>query len=214
MNQPKDVSRLQELSEKTGIEMIVIDEAEKITGTQAEHFKRWMIGSSYVGDPIQSTIHQQYPRKKTVLLPGISFPVDRTLAEQVVDNLNKKFAYRNCITFISDDRRDDKRFVVTLIHSFDKYNSLRLQETSGGSYHFSTDAIITKLRAFEQKYPFHFVGVSNDWLTLKTLESPNDWIDFTSEIIKVCPTEKGSVPMKEMAKAFQKDDGKVFMWWD
>ena len=48
MNQPKDLGRLQELSEKTGIEMVVIDEAEKITGTQAEHFKRHLIGSSYI----------------------------------------------------------------------------------------------------------------------------------------------------------------------
>ena len=73
MNQSKDLNRLQELSEKTGIEMVVIDEAEKITGTKAEHFKRWLIGSSYASDSIQSSVRQEYPRTKTVLLPGVTF---------------------------------------------------------------------------------------------------------------------------------------------
>lgn len=212
MNQPKDVNRLQSLSENTGIEMVLIDEAEKITGSQAEHLKRRLNGSSYTADPIQSTIHQQYPRTKTVLLPGISFPVDRTIAEQVVDSLNKKFAYRSCIAFISDDEREDNRYVVSLINSSDKYNTLRLQETTGGSYRFSTDTLITKLKAFEQKYPFRFVGVGNDWLTIKALGAPGDWRDFAVEVTKVCPSEDWRVD--EIAEMFKKDDGKVFMWWD
>ncbi|MBS1610205.1 MAG: DUF4253 domain-containing protein [Bacteroidetes bacterium] len=206
------MNRLQDLSEKTGIEMIVVDEAEKITGTQAEHFKRWLIRSSYAGDPIQSTIQQPAPKTKTVLLPGISFLVDPKLAEQVVDSLNQRFAYRSCIAFISDDRREDKKYVVSLIHSFDKYNTLRLQETSGGSYHFSTDTLITKLKVLEQKYPFRFVGVGNDWLTIQTLETPKEWKDFAAEVLRVCPNEETNIDA--MAKEFQKDGGKVFMWWD
>jgi hypothetical protein len=212
MNQPKDLNRIQDLSEKTGIKMIVIDEAEKLTWTQAEHFKRWLIRSSYAGDPIHSSIQQPAPKTKTVLLPGISFPVDRTLAEQVVDSLNQKFAYRSCISFISDDRREDRKYVVSLIHSFDKYNALRLQETSGGSYHFSTDTLITKLKAFEQKYPFSFIGVGNDWLTIQTINTPTDWRDFADEVMKVCPTEEPNP--EETTKEFQKERGKVFMWWD
>ncbi len=212
INQPNDENRLQDLSEKTGIEMVVIDEAEKITGTQAEHFRRLLIRSSYAGDPIQSNILQPAPKTKTVLLPGISFPVDPKLAEQVVDNLNRKFAYRSCISFISDDRREGQKYVVSLIHSFDKYNALRLQETSGGSYHFSTDTLITKLKVFEQKYPFRFIGVGNDWLSIQTVDTPKDWRDFANEVMKVCPTEKPN--LQETAKEFEKERGKVFMWWD
>jgi hypothetical protein len=212
MNQPKDLNRLQDLSEKTGIEMIVIDEAEKLTGTQAEHFKRWLIRSSYASDPIQSTIEQPAPKTKTVLLPGVSFLVDRASAERVVDNLNQKFAYRSCIAFISDDRREDNMYVVSLIHSTDKYNTLRLQETSGGSYHFSTDTLIAKLKVFEQMYPFRFIGVGNDWLTIQTVETPKAWRDFANEVMKVCPTDEPKP--EETAKEFQKEGGKVFMWWD
>jgi hypothetical protein len=212
MNQPKDLNRLQDLSEKTGIEMIVIDEAEKLTGTPAEHFKRWLILSSYISDPIQSTIEQQSPKTKTVLLPGVSFLVDRASAEQVIESLNQKFAYRSCVAFISDDRREDKMYVISLIQSFDKYNTLRLQETSGGSYHFSTDTLITKLKVFEQKYPFRFIGVGNDWLTIQTLNTPKDWKDFAAEVMKICPTEETNP--EETAEEFQKEAGKVFMWWD
>ena len=87
-----------------------------------------------------------------------------------------------------------------------------MQETTGGSCHFSTDTLITKLKVFEQKYPFRFVGVGNDWLTIKTLNTPKDWKDFAAEVLKVCPNKESNV--EEMAKAFQKNDGKVFMWWD
>ena len=73
MDNSKNLARLKDLSEKTGIEMIVIDEAEKITKTAATRFVRSIMLSSYIDDPIQSTIRQETPKCKTVELPGISF---------------------------------------------------------------------------------------------------------------------------------------------
>jgi hypothetical protein len=213
METQNNISQIQELSEKTGIEMIVIDEAHKITGVPAKHFKRQLIGSRYISDPIQSNIQQQYPRTKTVLLPGISFLINHSLAEQMVSSLNKKFAYRSCIAFISDDQtRVDKKHTISLIRSTDKYNTLRLQETSGGSYHFSTDSLIAKLKDFELKYPFQFIGVGSDWLLLKTIDEPKDWSDYAGAVMKVCPNEETNI--NEMAEALQKDKGRVSMWWD
>lgn len=209
-----NTNRLQELSEKTGIEMVVINEAEKIAGIEADHFKRRLILSRYVSDPIQSTIHQESPRTKTVLLPGISFRVDRKLAAQLVNSLNTKFAYRDCIAFISDNQGEEETRVVTLIQSSDKYNTLRLQETSGGSYFFSTDTLITKLKAFEEKYPFRFLGVGDDWLIIKPLNRPKNWVDFAAEVDKVCPDEDNNASLEDMAHMYQKDEGEVFMWWD
>ena len=89
---------------------------------------------------------------------------------------------------------------------------MRLQETSGGSHHFSTDTLIAKLKTFEQKYSFRFVGVGKDWLTIKTLDLPKDWKNFAAEVMKVCPNEESNV--EEVANEFQKEGGKVFMWWD
>lgn len=140
MEKPKNLDGTKNLSEKTGIEMIVIDEAEKITMTNATRFLRRFIGSSYIDDPIQSTIRQDFPRTKTVELPGISFLVDTNKIIELVETLNKKFAYRKCMTFISDDSfRDDKKQTISIINATDKFNALRLQETGGGSYIFSTD---------------------------------------------------------------------------
>jgi len=209
----KHIDAIKNLSEKSGIEMVVIDETEKITKTDAARFARRLMLSSYINDPIQSIIRQETPKGKTVELPGISFLVDHHEIEKLVDILNKKFAYRNCIAFISDNSfRDDKKQTISIIHSTDKYNALRLQETSGGSYIFSTDSLITNLNNLEQKYPFDFTGVGSDWVAIKIKSTPVDWEDLAKEILKVCPNEETTI--KEFAEALQKNNGQTTMWWD
>ena len=214
MDNSQNLIRLKELSEKSGIEMIVIDEAEKITNTKATRFLRSLILSSYIDDPIKSPIRQESPKGKTVELPGVSFLVEHDLIEKLVDTLNKKFAYRQCVAFISnDDTRNDKMQTISIIHSVDKYNSLRLQETSGGSYNFSTDSLVEKLQAFESKYPFHFIGVGDDWLLIKTNNIPIDWLDFAKEVLKICPIED-EIEINKYANDLKQSNGKVSMWWD
>jgi hypothetical protein len=214
MDNSKNLARLKDLSEKTGIEMIVIDEAEKITKTEATRFTRSLMLSSYAGDPIQSVIRQEAPKGKTVELPGISFLVEHDVIENLIDTLNKKFSYRQCLAFISDDNtRDDKKKSVSIIYSGDKYNTLRLQQTTGGSHHFSTDSLIGKLQAFEKKYPFQFIGVGDDWLLIKTNDTPKDWTDFAKEILRVCPPDD-DVDVNEYAEAIKSANGRVSMWWD
>ena len=194
--------------------MIVIDEAEKIVKAEAMRFKRGFMLSGFIDDPIQSTIRQETPKGKSVELPGISFLVKHDVIEQFVDTLNKKFSYRQCLAFISDDRTgDDKKQTVSIIYTTDKYNALRLQQTSGGSYHFFTDSLIEKLQAFEKKYPFHFIGVGDDWLLIKTNDRPKDWTDFAKEVLKICPPED-EVNIDKYAEEIKSTNGRVSMWWD
>ena len=214
MDSSQNLTRLKGLSEKTGIEMIVIEEAEEITKTEATRFLRSFMLSSYIDDPVQSATRQESPKAKTVELPGISFLVEHDLTEKLVDTLNKMFSYRQCLAFISDDRtRDDKKQTISIIHSSDKYNILRLQQTSGGSYLFSTDSLVEKLQAFEKKYPFHFIGVGNDWLLIKTDNTPKDWTDFAKEVLKVCPPED-EVNIDKYSDEIKDANGRVSMWWD
>lgn len=114
---------------------------------------------------------------------------------------------------ITNDTRNDKKQTVSIIHSADKYNILRLQETSGGDYLFSTDSLIEKLQAFESKYPFHFIGVGDDWLLIKPNNTPTDWIDFANEVLKVCSVED-KIEIKEYINSLKQDNGRVSMWWD
>lgn len=214
MGNSKNLAKLKDLSEKTGIEMIVIDEAEKITKTDASRFVRSLMLSSFIDDPIQSTIRQETPKTKTVELPGVSFLVEHSVIETIVDTLNKKFGYRQYLAFISnDDTRNDKKQTVTIVHSTDKYNILRLQQTSGGSYLFSTDSLIEKLQIFEKKYPFHFIGVGDDWLLIKTDDTPKDWIDLSNEVLKVRPLED-EVSIDEYTETIKNSNGRISMWWD
>lgn len=213
MDNSRNLEILKDLSEKTGIEMVVIDEAEKITKAEATRFVRGLLLSSYIDDPIQSTIRQESPKGRTVELPGVSFLVDCNVIEAIVDTLNKKFAYRHYMAFISnDDSRDDKKQSVSIIHSTDKYNALRLQETSGGNYLFSTDNLIEKLRAFEGKYPFHFIGVGDDWLLIKTNNTPTDWFDLAKEVLEVCPDDE--IDINDYVNGLKQGNGRISLWWD
>ena len=194
--------------------MIVIDEAEKIIKTEATRLTRSLMLSIYADDPIKSVIRQETPKGKTVELPGVSFLVEHDVIENLVDTLNKRFSYRQCLAFISDDSsRDDKKQSVSIIYSGDKYNTVRLQQTTGGSHHYSTDILIGKLQAFEKKYPFQFIGVGDDWLLIKTNDTPKDWTDFAKEILTVCPPDD-DVNDNEYAEAIKSANGRVSMWWD
>ncbi len=213
-NTQTHLEQIKTLSEKSGIEMLVIDGAEKMTKTEATRFTRGLMLSSYSDDPIQSSIRQETPRNRTVELPGVSFLVDNNIIETLVYKLNKKFAYRQYLTFISNDEtRSDKKQTISIIHGSDKYNILRFQETSGGSYQFSTDSLISKLQAFEGKYPFHFIGVGNDWLLIQTNDTPTDWLDFAKEVLKICPIEE-KIDVNEYTNGLKHENGRVSMWWD
>jgi hypothetical protein len=211
MNQPEQLNQLKELSEKTGIEMIVIEEAEKIANIKAGRFKRQFIGSIYVGDSIKSTISQEFPHAKTVELPGISLLVDADKAEDVVHKLNTRLAYRNCLSFISDDEyREDKKHTVSLICTSDKYNILRLQQVSGGGYIYSTENIIAGLQELEKRYPFEIIGTGADWCLLELKAQPQDWLDLGRQVFKICPSES---TIEEYAEGFRRENGKISLWW-
>jgi len=220
VNEQEHFRLMKTLSEKTGIEMLVIDEAEKITHVNATRLMGNFRGTSFTDDPIKSTIHQESPKGKTVELPGVSFLVDYAIDEALVDALNRKFSYRNCIAFISDDS-DDKKHTVSIIHATDKYNIVRLQEMSGGSDVYATDSLILKLKTLDQKYPFDFIGVGTDWCLLKFKTTPVDYKDFAKCILDVCPIDEeeptgNSVERyaDSIRKAFNGGKRNVSMWWD
>ena len=216
--QPK-VDTMKDLSEKTGIEMIVIDEAQKIMKVSATRFLGQFMGSSFVDDPIHSSIRQEFPKTKTVELQGISFLAEHDKIIELVDTINRKFAYRNCISFISDDNsRDDNKQTLTIIHSSDKFDMLRLQRTSGGSNLFSTDSLVLKLQELDKKYPFDFLGVGTDWCLLRFKEAPKDYMDFAKLVDKVCPLEDLTHITMEAYAGQLKDvftkSRNISMWWD
>lgn len=209
---PLDTKR--ELSEKTGIELMVIHKAEQITHTDATRFKRWFMGVAIAGDSAEGP-PQKRPRAKTVELPGISFLVNADSSVLLVDTLNSQLAYRDCVAFISDDTyREDKKQVVSIIHTTDKYDIVRMQETHGGADNFFTDSLIVRLKQLEQKYAFEFVAVGGDWMVLKPKGVISDWVGYASETLKVCPPEDHIEDVAAYAEALKEEEGKVLMWWD
>lgn len=194
--------------------MIVIHEAEKITGIEATRMVRRMMLTSYIEDPIQSNIRQVSPKGMTVELPGVSLLVPRERSTAMIDALNKLFAYREHLAFISnDDTRSDQTQTISIIKADDKYNMLRVQQTIAGNYITSTACLITRLQQFEIKYPFQFVGVGEDWLILRLNNTPVDSMDLTREFIKVCPPEH-EIDITKFSKVLLEPDNRLFMWWD
>ena len=212
MNQTRNLTELQELSEKTGIEMVVINEASKLVGSDADHYRRRLTISHYIDDPLQTSLGQKAPRTKTVELPGISFQVEEDRAEQLIHDLTSKFSYRQCLAFISDRTRDgNNNITISVICTSDKFDIFRLQQTTGGTYLDSTENIIAGLQALHKKYPFNIIGTDRGWCLLLIKEHPDSWIDLAKEVMKICPSESTA---EDWAKEIQKDNGKIFMWWD
>ena len=143
------------LSEKTGIELLVILAAEDITKSSAQRLKTYLAGASFPGD----SINQPQPKGKTVEIPGISFIVLADKKFDLIDLINKRISYRGYQAFVSDKSYDEKGHVtISVVKAENKYNVLRLQQTNGINYGISTDSLIAMLMSFDTKYPFEIVG--------------------------------------------------------
>lgn len=207
---PLDTKR--ELSEKTGIELAVIRKAEEITHADATRFKRWF--SLLLQDKADGLL-QRRPRTKTVELPGISLLVNGDSSIIMVDSLNRQLEMNNCIAFVSDDTyRDDKKQMVSIIRSADKYDIVRMQETHGSTEAYLTDSLIARLKYLEQKYAFEFIAVGEDWMLLRPKGVVIDWIDYASETLKAFPPEDHIEDVAAYADALKEEEGKVLLCWD
>lgn len=207
---PLDAKR--ELSEKTGIELTVIHKAEEITHGNATRFKRWF---SLALPAKGEGLVQQRPRIKTVELPGISLLVNADSSIIMVDSLNRQLETNNCIAFVSDDTyRDDKKQMVSIICSTDKYDIVRMQETHGSTETYVTDSLIARLKCLEQKYAFEFIAVGGDWMLLRPKGVVNDWMDYASETLKAFPPEDHIEDVAAYADALKEEEGKVLLCWD
>jgi hypothetical protein len=197
------------LSEKTGIELLVIIAAEDITHSSAQRLKTYLAGASFPDD----SINQPQPKGKTVEIPGISFIVPSEKKFDLIDLINKRISYRGYQAFVSDKSYNEKGHVtISVVKAENKYNALRLQQTNGINYGISTDSLITMLMAFDTKYPFEIVGADFDWCELRLKNDPGNWIDLAKEVLKICPTDE--VTAEQFARTLKSDARYIFLWWD
>lgn len=203
----------EKLSEKTGIEVSVIKDAETVTHVSATRFKR-KEKTMVIDNPVQHISHGS-TTPGSIELPGVSFLVDGEHSFAIVDSLNHLLSDRACMAFISDDSyRSDKKQTVSVIHATDKYDIVRLQETSGGADSFYTDSLIDKLKLLERKYTFDFLAVGNDWMVLRPQRSIADWRDYANETLKVCPSDEEPEDLDAYANSLREEKGKLTLWWD
>lgn len=213
MGSPNLYKAQTELSEKTGIELLVIVNAEQITQTKATRLKTWLSTNAFLDDVPKYKISQPNVKGKTVELPGVSFLIPKEERYKLVDSINQVFNYRGHYAFISDDEyREDKKITLSIVRGGSVYNVLSLQQTNGINFGISTDSLINALKAFSVNYPFTIIGADFDWCELRLEKQPADWLELSKEVLKLCPTDE--VTPEQFADALKAEKGTIFLWWD
>ncbi|BAV05827.1 protein of unknown function [Filimonas lacunae] len=192
------------LAATTGIDVVVISEAEKITHATATllHTKK----------PLADTIHHNAP----IYLPGISLLVDGEKSAELIDTLNSWLQQQHCMAFISEDHyRGDHKKKITIVRTADKYDIVRMQETCSEVDSCCTDSLIVRLKQLELKYTVDFIAVARDWMIVRPHGNITDWHDYARETLKVCPlSEEEPEDIEALAVSLQEEKGKITLWWE
>lgn len=69
----------------------------------------------------------------------------------------------------------------------DKYDELRSKHTNGINYELDTDAVIARLRDWDEKYGINLSDVGHDRLTVTFERLPDDLAALSGEIYEFCP---------------------------
>ena len=216
MNNLADFKYQLEIAEKTGVELLVILGAEKITDAETQRLKTYCSNGIFPDDNVkyyEYNISRPKFTGKTVEIPGVSYLVDHEKRYDVISQINKEFNYRGYYSFVSDKSyREDGKVTVSVVKGDDQYRILQLQQTNGANYSISNDRLISLLKEFEKKYAFDILGADFDWCELRLRQLPSDWIDLAEEVLTLCPSDE--VTSQEFASALESDKGWVFLWWD
>ena len=134
-------------------------------------------------------------------------------AEPVALILREKLAPLNYLVFICDF--ECKK--IAMIHGSDQFDILKVQQTNGDNYDISNEMVISKLKKWNERYPFTIQGADYDWLeaNFQVLPEDRELKTLAKEIYKFCPdiVEQGSGSIDELIKEM-KDTRKLYLWWD
>jgi Domain of unknown function (DUF4253) len=147
---------------------------------------------------------------------GFTFDVYRRRAELLIQNLRPKLAREGCLVFMAATSIDQRQATVAVIKGTDQYDILRMMRTCDVNGDKTNEAVIAKLKDWEQRYPFNIRGAGYDWIEATFRKMPTDITTFANEVVAFSPDVYGQgdwEDMEDFVKAMRRMRG-FYLWWD
>ncbi|WP_270584780.1 DUF4253 domain-containing protein [Bacillus smithii] len=151
---------------------------------------------------------------------GISFVTFEEQAEKLVIELQSQIKQLGYLAFICErsfSQGSKSRCRIGIIKGNDQFDILKIQQTNGDNYEISNEDVISKLREWNNRYPFIIVGADYDWIDANFIVLPTDqeMKSFAQEMYEFCPdiVEQGTGSIEELIEEI-KETKKLVLWWD
>ena len=135
---------------------------------------------------------------------------DTKRARKIVREMQKDLIAKGKFVYLGAFVASSYMYKVVLININDPYAIMRYAETNGINYGLETEDIITKLKAWDDKYGIEYYGIGNDFLDLKFLAKDIDTKSLASEILEFCPDAEDADDIENKLKK----NGELDLWWD
>lgn len=151
---------------------------------------------------------------------GISFITFEEQAEKLVIELQSQIKQLGYLAFICErsfSQGNKSKCRIGIIKGNDQFDILKIQQTNGDNYGISNEDVISKLREWNNRYPFIIVGADYDWIDANFLVLPSnqEMKSFAQEMYEFCPdiVEQGTGSIEELIEEI-KETKKLALWWD
>lgn len=155
-----------------------------------------------------------------ITIVGISFITFEEKAEELVVELQSKIKQLGYLAFINERnfiQGSKSKCRIGILKGTDQFELLKILQTNGDNYDISNDDVISKLKQWNNYYPFSIVGAGFDWIeaNFTVLPSNQDLKSLVQEMYEFCPdtVEQGTGSIEELIEEI-KETKKLFLWWD
>lgn len=147
---------------------------------------------------------------------GITIDVPREKTLKVVNRI-KKETPPGYIVFVSDRNYGigGKPDNVSVIKASGFPEVLHAMGTNGWNYDISPDAVIKKLKEWDDRFGLNIIGAGFDWFEAEFQNPPKNMMEFAKEVYDFCPdvVDQGTETVEALASEM-KQSNTVYLWWD
>ncbi|MDQ1088644.1 DUF4253 domain-containing protein [Siphonobacter sp. SORGH_AS_1065] len=201
-----------ELSFQTGIEISLINLLEKETKGKGEHLKTYFSQTDLITDSLVAP--QSFPDQKTVLLPGICYPISSKEAGiKIIKKLRPYIESKNYRLFLVDG--SDSTAKLAVVHSEDEWTPLVYMQTRGANYGLNTPKLITHLKDLNETLHLKLIGADYDWCEFEIEKEPDNWQKVAEKVYRLCPdiVDQGAGNVESLTKELEQTK-RLYLWFD
>ena len=152
-----------------------------------------------------------------IFLKGLVISESNLKSYDLVFSLKDNFKQKGYSIFVLENNFNlsNKLDNIGILKTTDKYTILKQIATDGINWDITNDSLLTIIKTFDKKYSLELICASGDWCEFIIHNEPKNWLEFASEVYKVCPdvVDQGAGTVQLLAEEMKRTK-RLYFWWD